>query len=85
MKELSKYEFNSVWRTNKISYFKLLILMCDSYSLVPPFNNFPTQQLHILQKHEISKIVSALERQIKLRKSKGGELGLKRTKNTLKL
>jgi hypothetical protein len=58
MEILSEYEFNSVWRTNKLNYLKLLNLMCQCEHLVHPFTSFPREGgLPFLQKHEIDRII----------------------------
>jgi hypothetical protein len=66
MEMLQRNEFNSVWRENKLSYLKLLSLMCQCEYLLSPFTAFPKQDaLPLLLRHEIERIIDEVEKEVR--------------------
>jgi hypothetical protein len=66
IQRLDRIKSNKVWIANRNNYIKLLSLMCHCEFIACPFNQLPPQRdLLNLQKHDITKIIDEIEREVK--------------------
>ncbi len=66
LERLDKIKTNRVWISNRNNYIKLLSLMCHCEQLAFPYLQLPPQEdLPHLKKHEITKIIDEVEREVK--------------------
>ena len=66
LSRLDRISKNKVWVSNRNNYIKLLNLMCHCEYIIHPFIQLPPQgDLLNLRKHDITKIIDQLEREIK--------------------
>lgn len=66
IERLDKIKTNRVWISNRNNYIKLLSLMCHCEHLAFPYLQLPSHEdLPHLKKHEITKIIDEVEREVK--------------------